>query len=164
MIAEDIFQKQLETELVPILRRWPLCRELSLLKHNGSVVILARHPELVDHTFQILIQYSTIYQEPQLLFKIWETRIVDQVEIQRLSFPGDVSTLVNTQDFTIRSDYIHNTGRDLWYSIHGCDTGEIVGYQEESYLERWCSIYFTIFDPGFSNLFIYSDHYVVSQD
>ncbi|SCV00944.1 LANO_0F09340g1_1 [Lachancea nothofagi CBS 11611] len=154
MITKEVFELQIRETLLPALRRWSLCQKVSLSDDKAVVTAVVKHLSLPYYTLEIQVEYSNIYQEPQLIFKVWKVQVEQDIEVKQVYFPPDLSRLLNLQDFVIRLDYLHNLNRDLWYSVHGCDTNSIVGSQLEHYLERWASIYLTIFDPEFSRVFI----------
>ncbi|SCV04258.1 LAME_0H17018g1_1 [Lachancea meyersii CBS 8951] len=153
MITSETFQYQLQHVLVPLLRRWSRCYRLNIAPKD-RVTAFVSQPFKPNHFLEIQIQYSSIYQEPQLTFRIWEIYTVDDVEYQRPCFPTDLSHWLNMQEFTVRLDYLHPSDRNVWYSVHGCDTAETVGSQLDHYLQRWASVYFTIFDFEFSRVFV----------
>ncbi|SCU84877.1 LAFA_0D12574g1_1 [Lachancea sp. 'fantastica'] len=153
MISADAFQHQLQKSIVPLLTRWKRCYQLSNVS-NASINVLIYLPIKPHHSIELQILYSPVYQEPQLIFRIWSHETVDDIETQRICFPDDLHTWLNIQDFTIRLDYLHPSSRDVWYSVHGCDTADIVGSELKDYLKRWASIFLTIFDSEVSLMFL----------
>ncbi|CEP60567.1 E2-like conjugating enzyme LALA0_S01e13872g [Lachancea lanzarotensis] len=162
MITADAFQQQLQSSLIPLLTRWEHCYKIMNVS-NTSVNAMICLPIKPNHSVELQIQYSPLYQEPQLTFRIWKREIEDDIDTQQVCFPDDIRQWLNTQDFTIRLDYLHPSNRDVWYSVHACDTAEIVGPESKDYLNRWASIFLTIFDSDVSLMFVpgvgHSDKY-----
>lgn len=147
------FRNQLSTTLVPLLKRWKLCENVTPVQDGDAVHAIVACTVLKQFTFEIQVEYSHLYCVPQLIFKIWETTDEHGTEVRTLTFPSDLSSLLLIQNFSVGLDYVHKQNKDIWYSVHACDTRDVVGEQTENYLERWASIYLTIFDPDFSKVF-----------
>lgn len=155
MIEYSQFCHQLQTDVLSLLRQWPLCVGINLLQENILQLVIL-HTDIPNCELRIRITYNAVYQEPFLIFQIWRTELLqDDIEEERIWFPSDLSRVLNTARFSIGLDYIDPQNKQVWYSLHPCDTAEILGTKHvEAYLLRWCSVYFTAFQHDFSSLFV----------
>ncbi|CAR23293.1 E2-like conjugating enzyme [Lachancea thermotolerans CBS 6340] len=156
MIPLGEFREQLQA-LIPVLQLWPKCLSVHASLNGEALIGLAEHPTLAFYTYEFEIGYSQTYQEPRLIFKIWEATTEQGAELQRPCFPADLSRLMNVQDFSIGLDHLHEARKDSWFSVHACDTSHIVGSVKHHYLKRWASVYLSLFDPCFSNTYLFVD-------
>ncbi|CCE93546.1 E2-like conjugating enzyme TDEL_0G01790 [Torulaspora delbrueckii] len=99
---------------------------------------------------ELKITYSQVYQEPLLLLRVWrkDQSQEDESDFVSLWFPQDVSALLGIdKSFQLELDAVVSPTSHLqetWYSIHPCDTAEIVGDQAkyaDGYLNRWLSVF-----------------------
>lgn len=102
------------------------------------------------------IMYSQIYQEPQLLLRIWKLSQIEGIDCIEPWFPKQLDHVLPLPNwFKFGLDTISETPDDkpaAWYSIHSCDTADIIGTRTASqatYLSRWSSVF--LFDL-FQNL------------
>ncbi|CUS25171.1 LAQU0S30e00166g1_1 [Lachancea quebecensis] len=156
MIALSEFQEQLQA-LIPVLQLWPQCLSVCDSPDGEALVGMVAHPTLAQYFYEIEIGYSKTYQEPRLIFKIWELATEQGAELRRPCFPADLSRLMNVQNFSIGLDHLHEERKDCWFSVHACDTSHVVGPVKHHYLRRWASVYLSLFDPRFSDTYLFVD-------
>lgn len=97
---------------------------------------------------QAVIRYSTVYNEPELLVRCWTCCEEDGIEVVEPIYTVDISTVLGIpSEFVVELDVNINdeySSKILgpWYSVHPCDTAEIIGKQYmDKYLERWVSVF-----------------------
>lgn len=102
------------------------------------------------------ITYSQTYHEPQLLLRIWKFSQIDGITCVEPWFPKELDHALPMPGwFRFGLDTVSTTSTDesaAWYSIHACDTANIVGDRpvfQSTYLSRWASVF--LFD-WFQNL------------
>ncbi|AQZ10329.1 ATG10 (YLL042C) [Zygosaccharomyces parabailii] len=149
MKLED-YQKQLP-ELCRIIRAYSLTLQLHYDEQSHSVLMRMQSPPRlpgnVDHVeFKIL--YSHVFQEPQLLVRLWRATTRDGISYIEPWYPKDVHDTLNVPtSFQLGLDTISDTTdkeQCAWYSFHACDTADIVGNKPEyinDYLQRWASVF-----------------------
>ncbi|GAV55691.1 hypothetical protein ZYGR_0AY00830 [Zygosaccharomyces rouxii] len=94
------------------------------------------------------ITYSQAYHEPQLLLRIWKVTQIEGIDCIEPWFPKELDhVLPMPKWFRFGLDAIAATSTDesaAWYSIHACDTADIVGDRpvfRSTYLSRWASVF-----------------------
>lgn len=91
------------------------------------------------YSLEVLIQYDTTFQEPQLAFRLWQW----DHNVYKLYYDLE-NTPLQTQLppwFVVNIDLISN---EPWYIVGVCDTPEVVGssaLDQEHYMERWMAVY-----------------------
>lgn len=130
---------------------------VSLVLHkNDSVVMQISVPHTVTKEspalshLELKITYSPVYQEPLLLLRLWrrDSSQDDMTDLVSPWFPQDIRALLGIdKSFQVELDAVVSPVshfQETWYSIHPCDTAEIVGDQVQyvdGYLERWFSVF-----------------------
>lgn len=99
---------------------------------------------------ELKITYTHVYQEPLLLIKVWQREHPGNEYIDLVSpcYPQDIRALLGIdKSFQVELDAVISPKthtQETWYSIHPCDTAEIVGGQAQfldGYLKRWISVF-----------------------
>ncbi|CAR29399.1 hypothetical protein ZYGR_0AD00810 [Zygosaccharomyces rouxii] len=94
------------------------------------------------------ITYSQTYHEPQLLLRIWKFSQIEGIDCIEPWFPKQIDRILPLPNwFQFGLDTISTSSSDnpaAWYSIHACDTADIVGDRsifQSTYLSRWASVF-----------------------
>lgn len=132
--------------------RFPLTLQLHYDEQSDTILVQTQSPPHtqgdVDH-LEFKIMFSPIFQEPQLLVRLWRSTTHDGISSLEPWYPRDVYSALNIpRSFQLGLDTISDTidnEQGAWYSFHACDTAEIVGDRPdytENYLQRWASVFF----------------------
>lgn len=147
-----------------ILQDWSCCQQVFYRGEDDSIILQTIVPshavisaalanvKLAHLEFKIT--YTSVYQEPQLLLRLWQKK---NLQLDKLEFEDDMLTpwfppnvqqiLGIVGQFQLGLDTVATTmahKQEAWYSIHPCDTADIVGNQEnysDKYLSRWLSVF-----------------------
>lgn len=135
------------------LQKSPLCQHVFYDTENHSMYVATAPPTNVDAVLkldhlELKITYSDVYQEPQLLLRVWQEDLDSEFTGIKLWFPQDVKRVLDIgNQFQLGLDAVStdtNQSTGVWYSFHPCDTADIVGDKVEyidKYLERWLSVF-----------------------
>ncbi|KAL3231386.1 Ubiquitin-like-conjugating enzyme ATG10 [Nakaseomyces bracarensis] len=105
------------------------------------------------HTVQVMVRYSMVYYEPELLMRFWTSYEDDGIEVIGPCYTVDSSSVLGIPaEFVVELDVNINESDKrysskywgAWYSIHPCDTAEIIGNDVrymDTYLKRWTSVF-----------------------
>lgn len=155
MLTHTEYCDQLQHVCNTKLKCSDLVLEMQPVSTDGTVRFRAALPSSAQHTaklnyLEFKISYSPVYQEPVLLFRLWRSVPSPEDGIDLISpwFPDDASRLLGIDNgFQVGLDAIFSNStcsQETWFSIHPCDTAQIVGDRSEfksEYLNRWLSIF-----------------------
>ncbi|CCH61198.1 hypothetical protein TBLA_0E01390 [Henningerozyma blattae CBS 6284] len=157
MISLEEFESQLiQINTNNYLQELSLCQSIQITQTRIHIItdvpvhLVSKNDQLNSLEFNVI--YSQIYQEPLLLFRIWKVEVDSEFgctmktihidnEIEKLIFPETLDEFrIGLDLFQLDNDMTSSSS--VWYNIHPCDTGDIIGGKvTENYLERWLNIY-----------------------
>lgn len=155
MLTHGEYCTQLRRLCDSTLQSSDLITNIRPLLADGTVLFQTALPSAAAQNnilcyIEFKICYSHVYQEPQLLFRLWRRAQSpeDQIDFLAPWFPPDVAQVLGIDDsFTVSLDaFFSNSShsQETWFAFHPCDTAEIVGDKldfKNGYLSRWLSIF-----------------------
>ncbi|SCW01109.1 LAFE_0D05270g1_1 [Lachancea fermentati] len=154
MLSYEEYKTQLLQDIFPLLQRWHLSKHVVFNADAHTVRVKAQNPLIANCDIELQIEYSHLYHEPLLIFRFWNTTLIDGVEQSQIWLPDDLPSVLNMKGFNTGLDHVDKESKTIWFSAHCCDTSKVVGSDTSSYLSRWCSVYFTLFDCSFANVYM----------
>lgn len=156
MLSLEQFVKQTKESLIPILRSWSICQILLWREELATLDLMVSTLTQIEITskFQLRICYNPVYNEPQLLFRIWKLNTeLDDIESWKLDFPNsDRLPIYNEhKQYSITLNQIEDAS--IWYVVNACDTEKNVGQDLTNYITRWFSYYGRLFDRNIGVVF-----------
>lgn len=148
--------EQFVQQLTRLAESRELYKNLPLLQHDLVHSPCCLHLTVPNSTrntgghIELLITFSRVYREPLLLIRVWATTALDGIETSQLAHSAETmatlripSYLTLGLDTILDAQYPHAL-QGAWYSVHPCDTRDIVGDDvtvRDTYLDRWVSVF-----------------------